>query len=52
MSNWKDIKKEDINIDKNDIDILVGYDDMGNNYVTIDLDDMKDLIKKHDGKTK
>ena len=47
MSNWIDVKKEDIDLDNDgSINILYGDDDFGNNYVTIKLEDVFELIKE------
>lgn len=45
MSKWKEIPKEDIEIDGEDIDILIGSDSEGNNYVTVKVEDMLALFE-------
>lgn len=44
MSKWKDIQKEDIEIDGNDINICLEGDDFGNNYAVIKTTDVIDLL--------
>ena len=46
MSMWKDIKKEDIEIDGDEINILESTDDNGNNYIVLKIQDVKDLLIK------
>ena len=46
MSQWKGIKPEDIELsdDKKEIEIYIGSDDFGSNYVTILVEDIKKLL--------
>jgi hypothetical protein len=50
MSNWQEIKKEDIELDGEDINIYLGSDDFGNNYVILKVKDVKDLLDNIKGK--
>ena len=47
MSIWKDIKKEDIELDGDEINICIGSDNQGNNYVVVKVDDMKAIINNY-----
>lgn len=44
MSNWKDIKKEDIEVDDDELNIYIGSDDFGNNYIVLKISDIKELL--------
>jgi len=44
MSNWQEIKKEDIEIDGEDINVYLGSDDFGNCYAVLKVKDVKDLL--------
>jgi hypothetical protein len=44
MSTWKNIPKDDIEVVGDEINILIGSDDSGNNYVVLKLQDIKDLL--------
>ena len=46
MSKWQEVKIEDIEIDGEDVNIYIGSDDEGNNYVYFNLEDFKKLISK------
>lgn len=48
MSNWKDIKKENVEIDGEDINIYLGYDEFGNNYATMKIKDVKELLEENE----
>jgi len=47
MSTWRNIPTSDIDIDEEDnsIDILISSDNQGNNYVSLNLKELKKLIK-------
>jgi len=47
MSNWIEIKKEDIELseDKKEIEIMLPDDEFGNNYATVKVEDIKEIIK-------
>lgn len=45
MSYWIEIKKEDIEIDGDDINIRLKPDDFGNNYVTVKIIDILKLLE-------
>ncbi len=45
MSHWIEIKKEDIEIDGDDINISLEPDNFGNNYVTIKIMDVLELLE-------
>lgn len=45
MSNWIEVKKENIEIDGDDINIMLKPDDWGNNYVTVKIADVEAMIK-------
>jgi len=48
MSNWIEVDDpEDIDIDGDDIDIFIGNDKFGNNYVTIPLSIMQEKILQY-----
>lgn len=46
MSTWRNIPREDVDVDvgENEINILIGSDDNGNNYVVVQLDDLQERI--------
>lgn len=46
MSNWIEIKKDDIDIDYDgeELNILYSHDNIGNNYVTVKIKDILDKI--------
>lgn len=46
MSHWIDIKKNDIDIDGEDIDVFIGRDEFGVNYITIKIKDLVEVIKE------
>lgn len=46
MSRWKMINKNKIEIDGDDLNILVGSDDFGNNYIIIKVIDILEELKK------
>ena len=48
MSIWKEIKKEDIAVDGDEIDILISSDNFGNNYITVKKQDVLDLIADYE----
>lgn len=45
MSHWIEIKKEDIEIDGDDINISLEPDEFGNNYLTIKIMDVLELLE-------
>ncbi len=46
MSQWTEIPKEDIEVDGDELNILIGDDDSGNIYVTVKIKDVLDLIEQ------
>ena len=46
MSNWIDVKPDDISVDreKNEVDICIGHDNCGANYITIALDVLESKV--------
>jgi len=52
MSNWIQIKKEDIDIDvkENEITFYVNSDDLGNNYVILKIDELKKIIEEYESR--
>lgn len=46
MSTWKDIPKENIELYGNELNVCIGSDDMGNNYVVLKVTDVSDLLLK------
>ena len=45
MSNWKTIKKEDIEQDGDELNIYIGSDESGNNYVVLKIVDVQEILK-------
>lgn len=45
MSKWTYIPKEDLDLDGDEINILVGSDYEGNNYAIVKVSDIKELLK-------
>lgn len=45
MSLWHEAKKEDLEIDGDEINIYSGFDDSGNRYVTVKILDIKELLE-------
>ena len=50
MSNWRNIPTVhiDIDVEDNSIDILISSDDDGNNYVCINLEELKAKLKENE----
>ena len=44
MSTWYKLSKDCIELDGDEINILVNSDDSGNNYITVSVNDMKDIL--------
>ena len=44
MSDWKDILKEDIEKDGEDLNVLIGSDDFGNNYIILKIKDVLEVL--------
>jgi len=46
MSNWIEINKQDIELsdDKEEIEIMLEPDEFGNNYITVKVKDIKELL--------
>ena len=53
MSNWKSIEKDDIDIDEKEeeLNIYIGSDDFGNNYVCVKIKDIRELLEEYDKKS-
>lgn len=49
MSSWIEIKKEDIELsdDGQEIEIMLEGDEFGNNYITLKVEDVKEILKTH-----
>lgn len=45
MSYWQYIDKEDIELDKDEINIFVESEAEGNHYVVVKVEDIKELLK-------
>lgn len=45
MSTWTNIPKRNIEIDGDEVNVLVGSDEKGNNYIVLSLADVTDLTK-------
>ncbi len=46
MSFWYSPKKEDIEIDGDEVNIWLGSDESGNIYATVKIKDLEDILKK------
>jgi hypothetical protein len=46
MSYWTEIKKEDIEIDGDDLNVLIGSDQSGNNYIILKVIDILEELKQ------
>lgn len=46
MSYWIEVKKEDIELDGDQINVWLESDESGNRYATIKVQDLKDLLKE------
>ena len=46
MSTWRNIPKQNIEVDGDEVNILVDADDSGNNYIVVKLSDLKEWINK------
>jgi hypothetical protein len=44
MRNWKNINKQDIEKDGDEINIYIGSDGSGNNYIVLKISDIEDII--------
>lgn len=44
MSEWHEAKKDDLELDGDEINILIGDDWRGNIYVTVKVADIKELL--------
>lgn len=44
MSDWYEASKEDIEVDENEINIYLGQDYFGNKYVTVKIEDIKEIL--------
>lgn len=47
MSMWYKAKKDDIDLDGDEINIYAGYDDSGSIYVTVKVETIKEFLKNH-----
>lgn len=45
MSNWKTISKNNLELDGDEINVLIGTDDEGNNYVILKVADIEELLE-------
>ena len=45
MSDWITVKKEDIELDGDDINVYFESDDFGNRYIILKVEDIKALLK-------
>lgn len=46
MSTWYEAKPENIDIEDGEVDILVTNDDLGNIYLTLTFEQIKEIYKK------